>query len=235
MFCKITTIFIDIDDTLWWFTENSKTAMRLTYDHFGGDTWSPGYDVFHEAYLEINHRLWHEYHHGLIGRDFLMTERFAATLRAVNYAGDIPTLARQLNDHYLDVLATLPLIVPGARELLEHLHARGYQVNALSNGFAGVQEKKLRSGGIDHLVDRVILSDHCGITKPQRGIFDYALAQCGITADQALMIGDDPDTDIAGAHAAGWQTIYFNPGGTKPASEVADAQVTSLHDVIGLL
>ena len=30
MFCKITTIFIDIDDTLWWFTENSKTAMRLT-------------------------------------------------------------------------------------------------------------------------------------------------------------------------------------------------------------
>ena len=30
----IVTVFVDIDDTLWWFTENSKLALRHTFDAF---------------------------------------------------------------------------------------------------------------------------------------------------------------------------------------------------------
>ena len=32
---KIKTVFVDVDDTIWWFTENSKLLLRYVYDHFG--------------------------------------------------------------------------------------------------------------------------------------------------------------------------------------------------------
>jgi HAD superfamily hydrolase (TIGR01450 family) len=41
------------------------------------------------------------------------------------------------------------------------------------------------------------------IGKPERRMFDIALARLGVPADAALMIGDNPDTDAAGAAAAG--------------------------------
>lgn len=235
IFNGITTAFVDLDDTLWWFTANSRVALAHTYSHFHIEQWEPQYDRFEHIYETRNAALWHEYHHGRITRDFLLVERFRHVLEQVNARCDHTALSREMNDYYLDDLATLPALVPGARELLEALHARGMQVNVLSNGFAGVQQRKLRSGGIDHLIDHMVLSDDCGITKPQPGIFDYAMRVCQCTPEHTLMIGDDPDTDIAGAHQAGWRTIYFN-GKQRPAiAGTADLEVSTLDAITALL
>ena len=48
------------------------------------------------------------------------------------------------------------------------------------------------------------------------------------------MIGDNADADIAGAHNAGWHTIYFNLRGTENCP-VADAEVNNLTDVMRIL
>ena len=31
---NIKTVFVDLDDTIWWFSENSKVALRHVYDKF---------------------------------------------------------------------------------------------------------------------------------------------------------------------------------------------------------
>ncbi|MBO4871045.1 MAG: YjjG family noncanonical pyrimidine nucleotidase [Muribaculaceae bacterium] len=235
IFDGITTVFIDIDDTLWSFSTNSRVALAHTYAHFGIERWEPQYERFEQIYETRNSALWHDYHHGRISRDFLLVERFRHVLQCINYTGDATTTGSEMNDYYLSDLATLPHLVTGARELLEALHAHGLEVNVLSNGFAGVQQRKLSSGGIDHLIDRVVLSDDCGITKPQRGIFDYALQVCGVTARQVVMIGDDPDTDIAGAHEAGWRTIYFNAKQRPAIPGTADVEVATLNDITTML
>lgn len=227
----ITTAFVDIDDTLWWFTENSKLAFRHTYDQFNIKDIEPRYERFHDVYLEINDRLWEQYHHGEIEKDYLVNERFRATLMAVGYGGDLVTLAARLNDEYLSFLATLPSAVPGARELLVRLRARNIHVNVLSNGFKGVQQRKLESAGLLHLIDHVVLSDDCGITKPQRGIFDYALQVTGAEAASCVMIGDNPEADIQGAHEAGWHTIYFNIKHKPAIPGTADHEVASLDEI----
>lgn len=231
MLVGITTVFIDIDDTLWWFTENSKVAFRHTYDVMGVSDIEPCYERFHDIYLEENSRLWDLYHHGKIEKDFLVNERFRYVLEAVGYKGDCQELASRLNEEYLSHLATLPLIVPGSLELVKRLTARGYQVNALSNGFKGVQHRKLESGGLLQYITHVVLSDDCGITKPMRGIFDYALQVTGARPEECVMIGDNPEADIQGAHDAGWRTIYFNLK-NKPAIEgTADYEVASLDEI----
>ena len=233
-FANVQTVFIDLDDTLWWFTENSKVAFRLTYDQFHIADFC-GYDRFHEVYLAKNLELWHLYHYGKITRSLLMTERFRHTLEQCGYDGDCLEMSKKMNEAYLDTLGTLKQLVPGALDLVEHLHKQGFEVNVLSNGFRGTQEAKLRSAGLLPLIDRIVLSDDCGITKPLRGIFDYALGQCHATAENTVMIGDDPDADIAGAHNAGWLTIYYNWRNTDAAPGTATATVTSLTDITNLI
>jgi ribonucleotide monophosphatase NagD (HAD superfamily) len=45
------------------------------------------------------------------------------------------------------------------------------------------------------------------IGKPERWLFDAALAQLGLPPSQVLMIGDRLDTDIHGAQQIGMQTV----------------------------
>ncbi len=230
----IVTVFVDIDDTLWWFTENSKLALRHTFDAFDISSVCT-YERFKEVYLKKNLELWNLYHHGLIDKDFLVNERFRFTLKECGYKGDVEKMCHLLDEEYLRFLALQPTTIPGARQLLEYLVAKGYDVNTLSNGFQGTQQQKLISGGLSDLIHRNVLSDDCGITKPQRGIFDYALEQCGAEAATSVMIGDNPDADIKGAHDAGWRTIYFNIRGLDPIEDTADAVVTSLDEILQIL
>lgn len=230
----IVTVFVDIDDTLWWFTENSKLALRHTFDAFDISSVCT-YERFKEVYLKKNLELWNLYHHGLIDKDFLVNERFRFTLKECGYKGDVEKMCHLLDEEYLRFLALQSTTIPGARQLLEYLVARGYDVNTLSNGFQGTQQQKLISGGLSDLIHRNVLSDDCGITKPQRGIFDYALEQCGAEAATSVMIGDNPDADIKGAHDAGWRTIYFNIRGLDPIEDTADAVVTSLDEIQQIL
>lgn len=230
----IVTVFVDIDDTLWWFTENSKLALRHTFDAFDISSVCT-YERFKEVYLKKNLELWNLYHHGLIDKDFLVSERFRFTLKECGYKGDVEKMCRLLDEEYLRFLALQPTTLPGARQLLEYLVAQGYDVNTLSNGFNGTQQQKLISGGLSDLIHRNVLSDDCGITKPQRGIFDYALEQCGAQAATSVMIGDNPDADIKGAHDAGWRTIYFNVRGLEPIEGTADAVVGSLDEIQQIL
>ena len=230
----IVTVFVDIDDTLWWFTENSKLALRHTFDAFDISSVCT-YERFKEVYLKKNLELWNLYHHGLIDRDFLVNERFRFTLKECGYKGDVEKMCHLLDEEYLRFLALQSTTIPGARQLLEYLVAKGYDVNTLSNGFQGTQQQKLISGGLSDLIHRNVLSDDCGITKPQRGIFDYALEQCGAEAATTVMIGDNPDADIKGAHDAGWRTIYFNIRGLDPIEGTADAVVISLDEIQQIL
>lgn len=232
IFNQITTVFIDIDDTLWWFTENSKVAFRHTYDKFEVSTFEPSYERFHDIYLAENNRLWELYHHGKVEKDFLVNERFRYVLDAVGYPGDCAGMAALMNEEYLRYLATLSLAVPGAHALCERLLARGLQVNALSNGFKGVQQRKLESAGLLHYLSHVVLSDDCGYTKPMRGIFEHAQQVTGADASQCLMIGDNPEADIAGAHEAGWHTIYFNLKSIPAIPGTADLEVASLDEIL---
>ncbi|MDD5870806.1 MAG: HAD family hydrolase, partial [Bacteroidales bacterium] len=166
MFSDVKTIFIDLDDTIWDFTANSKVAMRMVYTRLGLDRQCP-YERFIVSYLAHNERLWNLYHHGEITKDFLLSERFRVVFEECGIAFADPEMPRRINDDYLETIVTLDRVVDGAPELLEHLKRRG-PVYVLSNGFANLQSRKLRSGHLDGYIDRLVLSDDIGITKPDR-------------------------------------------------------------------
>ena len=197
-FGKIRTIFIDLDDTIWDFSANSKVAMRIVYEKYGLQDQCP-YDDFIACYMPNNESLWTRYHHGEITKEYLKRERFR---RSFEQCGIVCNDPLQFDYDYLETIVTLKQVVDGAPELLAHLTKRG-PVHVLSNGFANLQSRKLKSGGIDKYITKLILSDDIDVTKPDRRLFDYALEQVGGTPETTVMIGDNYDADILGANKCG--------------------------------
>ena len=231
---QFTTIFFDIDNTLWWFSRNSELALETTFRLMGCDNWCKNYQVFHDHYEHYNHELWQLYNQGGVEKEVLEVKRFEQALEASNYCcDDVDELATAMNSCYLDQLVKNHHLLPGAVELLQHLHNKGYQINAISNGFKGVQERKLADGGMNHYITHVVLSEDCGITKPRPGIYQYAMELCGAKPQNIVMIGDDPTTDIPGALNAGWHTIYLNINNIP--CPTAHHTVTSLLEIKNLL
>ena len=229
-FDDIRTIFVDLDDTIWDFTANSKVALKAVYERYQLDN-QCSYDIFIKEYLLINEQLWSLYHHGKIEKDFLKRERFRASFERCGIICEYP---ERFDYDYLETIVTLKKVVAGAPKLLQHLKKRG-SVNVLSNGFANLQFRKLQSAGLDRYIDLMVLSDDIGVTKPDKQLFDYALEKAKANAETTLMIGDNYDADILGAYNAGWKTIFFNRRGESIGNNVADLVVQSLEEIIPYL
>ena len=63
--------------------------------------------------------------------------------------------------------------------------------------------------GISHYFDSMIASCDVGQMKPHPRPFTTALAELGVAADEAVMVGDDPRADIGGALALGMGAVWI--------------------------
>jgi len=60
------------------------------------------------------------------------------------------------------------------------------------------------------------------IGKPHALLYQIAMERLGVDPDQCLMIGDRPDTDIAGAAALGMKTALVRTGRFRPGAPFPD-------------
>lgn len=203
-------LWFDLDDTVWDMSGNSVLCLRELYESQRLDRWFESHELWDEVYHNINRELWEQYGRGDITRDYLRSERFARPLRIGGVpATEAEAMAVTFDKLYLDSLGQKTALIDGARELLDYLSARGYQMGIVSNGFREVQYNKLRSSDIDRYFDPVVLSDDAGINKPDRRFFEYAMERAGSHGMHNIIIGDNLTADIRGALDAGWEAIWF--------------------------
>lgn len=204
-------VWFDLDDTLWDFRANSHETLAQVYAVADLKRFWADVDTWRDIYHKVNDELWALYAPGMIDRDTLRVERFARPLRSAGCPEPEATrLARELDPLYLTLLGKHTRNVEGAHELLERL-APHFNIGILSNGFAGVQQAKLRSGDLERFVNCIVLSDEIDVNKPDKRIYDYALQKAGITVGHSTLVGDNVATDIAGALNAGWRAVWYNP------------------------
>ena len=207
---KYLDLFIDFDDTLYDTHGNAVIALAETFEEFRLDRYFADPQVFYDAYWAANIDLWGRYSRGEITRDYLIVERFRRPLSEGVGLDITADYCIEMSDRFLDHCASKPGVLPGAHELIYHLRQRGYRMHMTSNGFHEVQYKKLEACGLRPYFDTIILSEDAGANKPSPAFFDYALRQSGAQPATTLMIGDNLQTDIFGAMAAGLDTLLFN-------------------------
>jgi len=97
---------------------------------------------------------------------------------------------------------------------LDALHGR-YRLGLLSNGNSYPE----RCGLPDRFHFVVFAQDH-GIEKPDRRLFEVALARAGCRPQELLHVGDSLTNDVAGAQGAGVRSVWLNRYGAQNDSAV---------------
>ncbi|MFN8223506.1 MAG: HAD family hydrolase [Gaiellales bacterium] len=104
--------------------------------------------------------------------------------------------------------------LPAIAELRRH----GLRLGLVSNGQRDLDEFA-EHHELD--VDVCVGSKHHGYVKPHRSIFETALAALDVTVAEAVMVGDSPSDDIAGAKAVGLRAILLDRDGRfSPGADV---------------
>jgi HAD superfamily hydrolase (TIGR01549 family) len=102
-------------------------------------------------------------------------------------------------------------------DALARVREAGWAIAIVTNGDA-YQQQKIDHSRLDSLVDAVCISGLEGTRKPDPRIFELAAGRCGATLQDAWMIGDNSETDIAGASACNINSFWLANGRTWPAS-----------------
>jgi len=198
-------LFFDLDHTLWDFQGNSRAVLAELCDEFLGPH-GVHTNTFIPAYEEVNARLWGQLDGGVIPKEVLRAMRFKQALLC--FGIDDGTLARQLEECYMQRCPARTLLMPGALDLLRDLQPH-YRMHIISNGFTDIQAIKLAASGIRAFFHVVLTSEMAGASKPSARIFRHALRSAGAQGQESLMIGDNARTDIAGGRNAGMDQVHF--------------------------
>lgn len=122
---------------------------------------------------------------------------------------------------------------PALRAALHRLRAR-YRLVVISNG-GPRQRDKLAASGLAECFELVLFSSEPHSAKPRTTMFRRAERWLGCEANQMLHVGDQLDTDVAGARAAGWASCWVAPAGADPGEARPDFRIASLHELEAVL
>ena len=200
-------IFIDLDNTLWDFSTNSKNVLSVLFFKYGLDKYFKDFDEYFKIYSGHNDYLWEQYALNKITKDELNKDRFAYPLKVKNL--DLPEVEEGMQNNYLPLLSQQTVLMPGCKDTLDYLKAKGYKLYLVSNGFVEIQHKKLSGAGLYKYFDKLFFSEEIKAHKPSREFFDTAIKSTNSKKKESIVIGDNFLADIEGAKNAGIDQVYF--------------------------
>lgn len=101
-------------------------------------------------------------------------------------------------------------LYPHALEALAMLRKKGYRLWLLSNAQRIFTAYELRHLGLGEQLDGIYISSDYRCRKPDIRFYQALLEEQKLNPATCLMIGNDRETDIAGAKNAGLDTLYMH-------------------------
>lgn len=128
----------------------------------------------------------------------------------------------------------LEVLYPEARAVLTELSKR-YRLGVIANQADGLADRLARWNLLS-CFSLVISSWDYQVMKPDKRLFEIALEKANCTAQEAVMIGDRLDNDIAPAKALGMCTVWIRQGfgalqSPLSSSDTPDHTISSLREL----
>lgn len=216
---KYAHILFDLDHTLWDTNTNAQQTIIEMFSHFRLESLGiADPEKFVSVYKGINEKMWNDYSLHRIEKKELRYGRFRQTLIEFGIGDEL--LVEEMSNFFSHHTPQKSVLIENAKELLDFLHKK-YKLHIVTNGFREAQHLKLKNSGIEYFFDTVFISEEIGYNKPHNGFFDFVLSKLNTTKDKALMVGDNLETDIAGAVNAGIDCVFYNPVKVEHAFSVS--------------
>ncbi|MEK5233247.1 HAD family hydrolase [Lysinibacillus sp. FSL K6-0232] len=250
----INTIIFDLDDTLLWDKKSVKTAFEKTCDyaatvhHVNADeleeavrtearTLYEGYETYdYTVLIGINpfEGLWGSFDDPT--DSFQKMKEIAPAYRAAAWTNGLAALGiedaafgAELGERFVAERKVSPFLYEDTFAVLDALKGK-YQLILLTNGAPSLQNLKLEiTPEIAPYFDHIIISGDFGKGKPDAAIFEHVMEKVGITADDAIMVGDNLNTDILGSSRVGMRNVWINR-----ENNVVNGAVTPTYEVDSL-
>jgi HAD superfamily hydrolase (TIGR01549 family) len=230
----IKAVLFDMFDTLMLIEKNhefySPSLIRMhNYLHKNGINVT--FNKFNEVYIKVRDALyveadlnWEEPHFNV---------RISQTLKTLGYEYEVsnPIVTGATNE-FCEEFMKYVQIDQNAKATLEKLHGK-YKLGIVSN-FA-IPEcvlKLLKADGLDGLFNAIVVSGAVNKRKPSPEIFTDALKMLGVSASEAVFVGDTIDADVEGPKAVGMNVVYIERREQKKSEKFhPDQTIKSLNEL----
>ena len=207
----IKAVLFDMFDTLMMIEKDHEfytPSITRMFRHLNRKGVDVSFEKFNETYIRERDLLFAKADLNLEEPHFNV--RIAKTLESLGYNYDVSdSIIAEATNEFCEEFMKYVRIDPDAETTLKSLHGK-YKLAIVSN-FA-IPEcvlKLLKLGGIDKLFDVIVVSGAVNKRKPSPEIFNSTLKMMGVSAGEAVFVGDTIDADIEGAKAVGMKAVYI--------------------------
>ncbi|MHA1722539.1 MAG: HAD family hydrolase [Candidatus Baldrarchaeia archaeon] len=232
----IKVIFFDLDETLYDYGSVRKAANQRVA-RLVEELELTSSDVFIQTLRRITKDFYEKYQ----GLPLLFDRkiRFQEVFKALNIDVSREIIVKLANEYWNFVYQQIkpyPDVVP----VLELLRKQGYRLGIISDGLIDVQLNRIKALKLEKYFDTFTFSEEVGKNKPALEIFRLALRKTKCNPSEAIMVGDNVKTDIAGANKVGITSVWIRRGIFKdlePNSELESPNYTiyNLNELIYIL
>ncbi len=230
-FSRIKAVLFDMDGTLIKHTWQYAQITDALFAQFAPALAPLTHDEFYDVFWQKNIDMWTMMVDGAINGDTAQEYSYRNTLRAL---GKDVGLAADMVSFWTGLVLAEAAPFEDTPRVLGQLRRR-FTTGIVTNGFTTMQRAKINTYRLHELVDFCMVSEEVGFHKPDVRIFEHALRRAGnIAPAEAIFVGDNPETDIAGSLAAGIQPVLVacNKARIPPDGVIA---IKTLSDLPALL
>jgi len=131
--------------------------------------------------------------------------------------GELGAPADALADDIADDFAALRWqrmkLFPGVPEALTALRERGVGLALVTNGDTSHQRRKIEAHGLARFFDVILIEGEFGVGKPHESVYRHALGALAALPEQAWMVGDNLEWDVAAPQRLGLGGIWVDGEG----------------------
>lgn len=197
----IRCVFFDVDDTLVDYALVARKAFHAAL----------GFEADYDNWLALDTYV--RFDRGELDFETMRTTRMTDYLAGAGMNAD----AVELEARRFAALQESFTLFDDVRPCLTQLRDAGLLLGLITNNDGPHQRHKLSLVELSDSFDVVIISGEIGVAKPVPAIFRYACDAVGVTAAEAVHVGDRLDFDAIGARDAGLYGVWLDRAGSGGA------------------
>ena len=192
-----------------------------------------------EQYNRLKHYLWHIDRGKYIGR-FIELDSRGYVWKDKVYQQlidefNISLSVEELLADYLQEFKHHCIPFDHLHNMLQQLKAKGLKLGIITNGYGQFQLDNIRALGIEKEFETILISQWEGVKKPNPVIFQQAIANLGVTAEESVFVGDHPLNDVQAAKQVGMIAVWKRDEGWDEQEVEADYVVDDLSEMLKII
>jgi FMN phosphatase YigB (HAD superfamily) len=212
---NLKAILFDIDDTLFNRAKAQHEVAKLFFHNYPDIFSDFNPSEVENAFVESDHLVDEKIPHIIDIRTYRI-ERSKIFLELLGIQKDVSHLLTQA---YINLYPTVNAAVEGMDQVLTSIYKK-FRLGIISNGYEDVQYSKLKSLGIIHIFDCILIIGEGENSKPNKDVFIRACNSLNTPPHNCLYIGDSYEKDVVGSKNAGMISCWYNPDQKKYDHEI---------------